>query len=76
MTILKAIIQEDLYKSHCKYNLVISIIFLLYWTIFPGMGVHFPFGLVIILVQEAILVIILVCFGYYPSTGGHFWLLS
>jgi hypothetical protein len=35
--------------------------------------------LVIILVHEVVLVIILVheaIFGYYPSIGGHLWLLS
>jgi hypothetical protein len=52
---------------------------LMTWTIIPGTGVQFSW-LVVILVQEAILVVIPMGghLGYYPSTGGqiflfHYW---
>jgi hypothetical protein len=46
---------------------------LMTWTIIPGTGVHFSW-LVVILVQEAILVVIPMGdhLGYYPSTRGQF----
>jgi hypothetical protein len=45
---------------------------LMTWTMIPGTGVQFSW-LVVILVQEAILVVIPTGghLGYYPSTGGQ-----
>jgi hypothetical protein len=47
---------------------------LMTWTIIPGAGVQIFSSLVIILVQEAILVVIPSGghLGYYSSVGGHF----